>query len=170
MQTNYNEIIPYLYVGNRYAIDDAYLFDLIINATPDLSFPPEVLQKKYKQEYIRIPVRDEPFDSEKLYNILETQNILDIIKKYISQNKKVLIHCNMGQQRSCAVIACYLIKHHNMNTKTAIEYCKKKRQMAFFGQVNFMDTIMKYDIIANIPPQKITQLVQTRHNIQYVRC
>ena len=76
----------------------------------------------------------------------------------------------MGQQRSCAVIACYLIKYNNMNAHTAIEYCKKKRQMAFFGQVNFMDTIMKYDIIANIPPQKITQLVQTRHNIQYVRC
>jgi hypothetical protein len=64
--------------------------------------PSEILQKKYNQEYIRISIRDEPFDAEKLYNILETQNILDTIKKYISQNKKVLIHCNMGQQRSCA--------------------------------------------------------------------
>jgi hypothetical protein len=50
----------------------------------------------------------------------------------------------MGQQLSCAVIACYLIKYNNMDAHTAIEYCKKKRQMAFFGQVNFMDTIMKY--------------------------
>ncbi len=50
----------------------------------------------------------------------------------------------MGQQRLCAVIACYLIKYNNMNAHTAIVYCKKKRQMAFFGQVNFMDTIMKY--------------------------
>jgi protein-tyrosine phosphatase len=127
MQTNYNEIIPYLYVGNRYAIDDAYLFDLIINATPDIPFPYEILQKKYKQEYIRITIRDVPCDSENLYNILETQNILDTIQKYISQNKKVLIHCNMGQQRSCAIIACYLIKYNNMNAHTAIEYCKKKR-------------------------------------------
>jgi hypothetical protein len=50
----------------------------------------------------------------------------------------------MGQQLSCAIIACYLIKYNNMNAHTAIEYCKKKRQMAFFGQVNFIDTIMKY--------------------------
>jgi hypothetical protein len=70
MQTNYNEIIQYLYVGNRYAIDDAYLFDLIINATLDIQFPSETLQQKYKQEYSRIPIRDEPFDAEKLYNIL----------------------------------------------------------------------------------------------------
>jgi protein-tyrosine phosphatase len=100
--------------------------------------------KSKSRAHIRISILDEPFDSENLYNILETQNILDTIKKYISQNKKVLIHCNMGQQRSCAVIACYLIKYNNMNAHTAIEYCKKKRQMAFFGQVNFMDTLMRY--------------------------
>ena len=140
---NYNEIIPNLYVGNKYATTDIYLFDLIINCTPDLPFPQEDKQKLYEKEYIRIPIRDEPFESERLYNILEEQNILDTIKKYISQNKNVLIHCNMGQQRSCAVCACYLLKYSEIGLDV-IENIKKKRPMAFFGGINFSDTIARY--------------------------
>jgi len=154
---NYNEIIPNLYVGNKYATTDIYLFNLIINCTPDLPFPLEdkQTQKLYEQEqeHIRIPIRDEPFESERLYNILEEQNILYTIKKYISQNKNVLIHCNMGQQRSCAVCACYLLKYGNIDISSldvmenVIEIIKKKRPMAFFGGINFSDTIARYFLI-----------------------
>ena len=48
---NYNEVMPYLYVGNRYALADIYLFDLVINCTADIPFPNVDIQKKYKQEY-----------------------------------------------------------------------------------------------------------------------
>lgn len=146
--SNYNEVVPYLYIGNKYAIADVYLFDLIINCTPDLPFPSEAIQKIYKQEYIRIPIKDDSFEAERLYNILEEQNILDTIKKYISQNKNVLIHCNMGQQRSCAVCACYLLKYNDLKYSEigldVIENIKKKRPMAFFGGINFIDTISRY--------------------------
>jgi len=144
--SNYNEVVPYLYIGNKYATTDVYLFDLIINCTLDLPFPPEAIQKIYKQEYIRIPIKDDPFEAERLYNILEEQNILDTIKKYISQNKNVLIHCNMGQQRSCAVCACYLLKYSNLDISISdvIENIKNKRPMAFFGGINFIDTITRY--------------------------
>lgn len=144
--SNYNEVIPYLYIGNKYSTTDVYLFDLIINCTPDLPFPPEAIQKIYKQEYIRIPIKDDSFEAERLYNILEKQNILDTITKYISQNKNVLIHCNMGQQRSCAVCACYLLKYINVDISISdvIENIKKKRPMAFFGGINFIDTISRY--------------------------
>ena len=145
---NYNEITPHLYVGNKYAIADVYLFDLIINCTQDIPFPSKEIQNKYKQEYIRIPIKDDPFDADKLYDILEEQNILETIKKYFSQNKNVLIHCNMGQQRSCAVCACYLLKYNDLNYNeiglNVIENIKKKRPMAFFGGINFIDTIAKY--------------------------
>ena len=143
---NYNEIVPHLYVGNKYALSDTYLFDLIINCTPDLQFPILEIQNKYKQEYIRISIKDDPFEANKLYNILEDEKILETINKYISQNKNVLIHCNMGQQRSCAVCACYLLKYsgNGININNVIEKIKTKRPMAFFGGINFIDTISKY--------------------------
>lgn len=144
--SNYSEIIPHLYVGNKNSISDAYLFDLIINSTPDLAFPPEAIRKLYKQEYIRIPIKDEPLEANKLYDILEEQNILESINKYISQKKKVLIYCNMGQQRSCAICACYLLQYNHIGIclNDIIEKIKNKRAMAFFGSINFIDTINKY--------------------------
>jgi protein-tyrosine phosphatase len=79
-----------------------------------------------------------------MYFILEEQKILETIEKYISQNKNVLIHCNMGQQRSCAVCACFIIKYSRLSMDNVIENIKIKRPMAFFGAINFEDTIIKY--------------------------
>jgi protein-tyrosine phosphatase len=50
----------------------------------------------------------------------------------------------MGMQRSCAVVACYLIKYHGMDPIQAIDYIKSKRPFAFFGQVNFIDAINRF--------------------------
>jgi protein-tyrosine phosphatase len=47
----------------------------------------------------------------------------------------------MGQQRSCAVVACYLIKYYNLTPQEAIDFIKLKRPIAFFGNVNFLQTI-----------------------------
>jgi protein-tyrosine phosphatase len=64
-------------------------------------------------------------------------------------NKKpVLVHCFAGMQRSCAVVACYLIKYYNITPLDAINFIKKKRNVAFFGGVNFMRTLeMFYALI-----------------------
>ena len=35
--------------------------------------------------------------------------ILEIINIYLKSEEGVLVHCHMGQQRSAAVIVCYLM-------------------------------------------------------------
>jgi protein-tyrosine phosphatase len=47
-------------------------------------------------------------------------------------------------QRSCALVACYLIKYHNMKPIDAINYIKSKRRIAFFGNVNLLSTIEQF--------------------------
>jgi len=37
------------------------------------------------------------------------------VDKYLNQNKKVLIHCNLGQSRSCAIAMIYLAKKGIIN-------------------------------------------------------
>ena len=71
-------------------------------------------------------------------------DVLEKINTAINNNNKVLVHCYAGQQRSCAVVACYLIKYNNMNPYTAVNYIKMKRRIAFFGEINFIAAIINF--------------------------
>lgn len=137
-----SEIIPNLYLGNSLILEDhTDYFDLIINCTPDIKIPIHEKYDNSKTQYIRLPVKDEPFESQKLFDLLyETQVLLEI-ERYLTKGFKVLVHCSQGIQRSCAVVACYLIKYKKLNVNEAIEFIKKRRPIAFFGAINFLKTI-----------------------------
>ena len=77
----------------------------------------------------------------KLYNLLNSSKALYMIHLYLSYDLKVLVHCSQGIQRSCAVVACYLVKYKNMDVLESINFIKQKRPIAFFGAINFLDTI-----------------------------
>jgi hypothetical protein len=47
-------------------------------------------------------------------------------------------------QRSCAVVACYLMKYYDITPYTAICHIKMKRSCAFRGGVNFQNALNKY--------------------------
>ena len=91
--------------------------------------------------YINLPVHDSPDESNKLLSLIHETQVLEKIHLALQQNKPVLVHCFAGMQRSCALVACYLIKYNNMAPHEAIEYIKSKRPIAFFGNVNFMNTL-----------------------------
>jgi len=133
----YDEIIQNLYVGGEIAsVKYGDQFDVIINCTPDVPFPPNC------KKGFRIPVHDDPSMTEYMYQILKQYNVLEFINKEISAESRVLVHCHQGMQRSCAVIACYLIRYNNgLSPDNAIEYVKKRRPIAFYTGVNFRDTI-----------------------------
>lgn len=107
-------------------------YSLIINCTKDIALPSSVC--------IRLPVEDIPDEANKLYHLICDNQILE--KIHTSQGK-VLVHCNAGRQRSCAVVACYLVKYHNMTPDEAVLYIKSKRREAFFGAINFAETIQR---------------------------
>lgn len=133
----YDEIIKNLYVGGEIAsVKYGDQFDVIINCTPDVPFPPNC------KKGIRIPVYDDPSMATYMYQFLTQYKILEFMNEELSTGNRVLVHCHQGMQRSCAVIACYLIRYNNgLSPENAIEYVKKRRPIAFYMGVNFLDTI-----------------------------
>ena len=136
MSQSYNEVITNLFVGNENA---SYIygneFDTIINCTKIVSFP------KNCKTCIRLAVDDSPDEAEKLYNLIKAEKVLETINNSLDNNKTVLVHCHAGMQRSCAVVACYLVKYNNMSINNAIKLIKDKRHIAFLNNINFIKTI-----------------------------
>jgi|LauGreSBDMM110SN_4_FD.fasta_scaffold68989_1 protein-tyrosine phosphatase len=133
----YDEIIDHLFVGSASALTESDNFDLIVNCNPDIFI-------KYPNKTIRIPIKDSQDECNKLLQLLKDTDVLEKIKTTINNKQKVLVHCYAGQQRSCAVVACYLIKYNNMNPYTAVNYIKMKRRIAFFGEINFISAIINF--------------------------
>ena len=99
---------------------------------------------KNPENTIRIPINDDPYDNNLFLQLLYDTNILQKIHTSINNKEPVLVHCFAGQQRSCALVACYLLKYNNMNPYQAINYIKEKRRIAFFGNINFISAIVNF--------------------------
>ena len=139
MSYTYDETIKNLFIGNKLAADShSHSFSLVVNCSKDIPF-----SNKCK-EGIRIPVNDNGEDINALLNYMLNTNALEQIHNKITNNEPVLVHCFAGMQRSCAVVACYLIKYRNATPQQAIDFIKSKRSLAFFGQVNFMRTLATF--------------------------
>jgi protein-tyrosine phosphatase len=98
-------------------------------------------EKSNTHIYINLPVHDSPDECDKLLSLIHETQVLEKIHLALQENKPVLVHCFAGMQRSCALVACYLIKYNNMTPDEAIDYIKLKRPIAFFGKVNFVETL-----------------------------
>lgn len=133
----YDEIIDRLFIGSAKSLDEIENFDLIINCTPDILI-------KNPDNTIRIPIHDTPDDCNIFLQFLHETHVLEKINTTINKKERVLVHCQAGQQRSCALVACYLMKYNNMNPYIAVNYIKMKRRIAFFGEVNFISAIINF--------------------------
>ena len=154
----YDEVLPYLYLGSLKAFEknkfqnidnndnginnENKSFNMIVNlikqtALSDNTIPPCEL-------FIRLPVHDSPDECETLLSLVYETRVLEQMHDFIMKERSILVHCFAGMQRSCALVACYLIKYHHMNPVEAIEYIKSKRPIAFFGQINFMRMITMF--------------------------
>lgn len=130
---NFNEIIPFLFLGNKKALELHHTnFSMIINCTPDILFPNTC------KKYIRLSIKDDPFECPKLYQLIEETNVLEVIHNHVINNQHVLVHCSMGAQRSCDIVACYLIKYYDLTPNDAIKYIKTKRPIAFLDKLIFI--------------------------------
>ena len=138
-----DEILPNLYLGSIKALGTYEYKELDYYMVVDLikyNFLLDNIINKYNI-YMNLPVHDSPDECDKLLSLIHETQVLEKIHLALQQNKPVLVHCFAGMQRSCALVACYLIKYNNMTPHEAIEYIKSKRPIAFFGNVNFMNTL-----------------------------
>jgi dual specificity MAP kinase phosphatase len=126
------QIKPCLYLGSASALRGDIYFSMVINCTMDIPF-----SKKYKHS-IRVSIHDDLSYNDKFLEIMENTDILSNIHALVLNHKPVLVHCYAGIQRSCSVVACYLIRYYNMTVLDAVEYIKKCRPCAFSEEVVFM--------------------------------
>lgn len=134
----YDEIVNNLYLGSAGALGYHSRFSKIVNCTVDIRFP------KYHPDCIRIPVEDDPLESKNLLRHMEETHVLEKIQDTIQRGKPVLVHCYAGTQRSCAVVACYLIRYHGMKPMNVVTYISSKRPEAFEEGVHFLHAILRF--------------------------
>ena len=123
-----NKIIPNLYLGNYHSVN-LNNYDLIVNCTRDLK------DDFIKADKIRIPIQDNYIF--KNNEIIEYLDKLDIIDNYLNNNKKVLVFCKFGFQRSTTIILLYLMIKKNLKKNDAINLIKTNRSISYFILNNF---------------------------------
>jgi len=114
-----DEIIPGLWLGNyKPALDLDFIkqnnITVIINCTADIPFynemfDPKLLKQLPKIETFRISVYDSLLEKDIILMEEYLKYVLPfMLKKYINEKKKILIHCKAGAQRSAIVVAAFL--------------------------------------------------------------
>jgi hypothetical protein len=130
--SSYNEIVNKLYLGSASALIHKGMFALIVNCTKSLIGAPGS---------VRVPIDDDESECDNLIKRLRETNVLERINDALSKGQTVLVHCYAGVQRSCAVVACYLIRYHQMTPESAIAFIKSKREVAFDDAPTFLAAI-----------------------------
>jgi len=59
--------------------------------------------------------------------------IVEIIDEKVSQNKKVLVHCNLGRGRSALIVAAYLVSR-GMTSEEALKTVKRGRSVTYLNR------------------------------------
>jgi len=124
------EIIPHLYLANHKSAADFSPADAyIVNCTKELPM--------VRSRGMRIAVDDNqsPTSMREMYHALP--GATDAIHACICEGQDVVVHCHAGQQRSPAVVAAYLVRHHGFTLEDAVRHVRAKKPDAFFWEVNF---------------------------------
>ncbi len=139
-----HEIIPGLWLGNvKASMDEDFIknnnIQVVFNCTKNLPFSP-IIPIKY-----RIPV-DDNLEEEEIRNmeLWSSEIAYKIIAEY-KQNRKILVHCMAGMQRSAASVAFMLIAYLKIHALDAMKIIKQIRNIAFHPRANFGRAIDYFD-------------------------
>jgi protein-tyrosine phosphatase len=136
-----NEIIPLLYIGN---CDDAAQqggqFYLVVNCTPSLPFA-----ARTGGECVRVAIDDHPLRNPEMYQVATESPVLEKMHSALTSYKPVLVHCHAGMQRSCAIVAFYLMKYYGLNLSDAMKLIQQNRRVAFYGGATFLPALAAFE-------------------------
>ena len=123
---NTTKITNNIYIGNFISSIYSDEYDIVINVSKELPFFSNKIN-------IRIPIDDNYiFKNKDLIKFIDIINLISNIK-----NKKILIHCRMGMQRSCFITQLILINKYNMSFNKSFKLIKIKRNISLLPYHNF---------------------------------
>lgn len=132
------EIVPNVFLSNyKSATALGANMDVIINCTKDLPFPPIPTHALCARMDLRLAINDDGSQEAMETFVAEAPSLLASIEANAQAGKKVLVHCMAGQQRSCALVAAYMMLKKGYTYEKAISHIKGVKPDAFFYRVNF---------------------------------
>jgi len=141
---NADEIIPRVWLGNRFAaLDEEWLseneIDTVFNCTKDLPFHDSIKNR------FRVPV-DDNLEAVEINNMTKwsPEIAYKILREY-KAGKKILVHCAAGMQRSAAAMVFFLITSER--APKIMSNIRKIRPIAFVPEANFRKSINYYDAL-----------------------
>ena len=138
-----HQIIKNLWLGNINTSKNKDFFlknniQLVINCSRHIDFIDLDIEK------YRLDVHDNLSNRTHVTILKNIDNIVNLVDKYLKENKGVLIHCHAGMQRAATVTACYLMNKYNSTPDEVIKIIRDKRKIAFRPFPNYYDTLNKY--------------------------
>ena len=127
-----NEIIPGLFLGSRHMITEhtdwlaVNRIDVVISVLSEEEYADFMIGAPdfEGRTWYRLVADDEP--TEELY--LHFNNVHAIIRRALSEGRRVLVHCAAGVSRSATLVAAYLIAERTMRVRDAITYIATRRE------------------------------------------
>jgi protein tyrosine/serine phosphatase len=137
-------ILPRLWIGNAASAKDPVFLKnnditVVFNCTKDLPFHSSI------RRCYRVPVDDNLERSELRNMELWSFEIVAKLSLEYKSGRTILVHCHAGMQRSCAVVAMFLIATQKMNSDDAMLYIQQRRPIAFMPSANFEPSIKGFE-------------------------
>jgi len=154
----YNEILKNIYLGSSDTLKVKNNFHFIVNCSVNIPFPNYISDN----QKIRIPVEDDPKDTIKFVEMIVYTRVLEKIQDCILKNHSIFIYSG---QRSCILVACFLIKYYYLSPVEANQYIIKKRGMVHTKEEPFYDTLdVFYHYLKHKKKEKDTQKIDEIKN------
>ncbi len=130
------QIIPHLYIGDRYSVISRedylthYNIQVVISALTEEEYADYIIGREDFDDHItwhRLVLDDDP--SEPIHTFFSRTN--NIITEALAANKNVLVHCSAGISRSVTLVAAYLLaSDHSTTAAEAISLIQRRRPYA----------------------------------------